>query len=153
MSAHRKTEADFWAQTDRQAGGCWIWTGFTKNGYGRVGFANKRWRAHRLAWVLTHGPIQDGMLVCHSCDRPACINPEHLFLGTPKDNMDDMNAKGRGRFPGAPLKISDQQVSEIKTLYAAGGVTQRALASEFNIDQSYVSLIVNGKYRGVSCQV
>jgi len=64
-------------------------------GYGRVNFNGQRFVAHRLAWELTNGPIPEGLFVLHKCDNPPCINPDHLFLGTNKDNTQDMLAKGR----------------------------------------------------------
>jgi hypothetical protein len=80
---------------------CWVFTGGKdKDGYGQVQAAraakdNKVTRAHQLAYVAWVGEIKDGMLVCHTCDNPSCCNPEHLFLGTPSDNMQDMSKKGR----------------------------------------------------------
>lgn len=73
--------------------GCWLWTsGWDKAGYGQ---ASDNVRAHRLAWQMYFGEIPDGLLVCHSCDTPCCVNPSHLFLGTPHDNMRDKVSKGR----------------------------------------------------------
>lgn len=66
-------------------------------GYGYLMLDGRRTRAHRAAWIAAHGPIPRGMLICHRCDTPACINIDHLFLGTPLDNMRDMIAKGRDR--------------------------------------------------------
>ena len=73
---------------------CWLWEGcIDRRGYGRIG----RERAHRRMWQSCHGPIPAGMFVCHTCDNPPCVRPDHLFLGTHTDNMRDMVSKGRGR--------------------------------------------------------
>lgn len=78
--------------------GCWLWTGTAnERGYGRVYSGGRMWVAHRLSWTQANGPIPSGMFVCHKCDTPACVNPDHLFLGSPRDNVLDMVAKGRHR--------------------------------------------------------
>ena len=83
-----------------ETSGCWNWTGaIHRNGYGKFGRRDgDRQRtdgAHRVAWEVLIGPIPDGLHVLHKCDNPCCINPEHLFVGTNQDNVDDMMAKGR----------------------------------------------------------
>lgn len=76
-------------------GDCLVYPPTKRDGYGRIRVDGKSWLAHRFSWVLANGPIPEGMYVCHRCDNPPCINPEHLFLGTQTDNMRDMAAKGR----------------------------------------------------------
>lgn len=76
---------------------CWEWTAATNNiGYGMFRFnVNKMRTAHRVSYELFNGPIPPGLVVCHTCDNPKCVNPDHLWVGTMKDNWDDMNNKGR----------------------------------------------------------
>jgi len=81
-----------------QPNGCWLWMGpqFSRTGYGRIWDGRKNWKAHRLVWTLTKGPIPEGVDVLHHCDTPLCVNYEKcLFLGTDKDNHQDKAAKGR----------------------------------------------------------
>jgi hypothetical protein len=86
------------ARIDIDANGCWIWTGrrYTK-GYGQASFRGRNIRAHRYAYEAWKGPIPAGMMVLHSCDNPPCVNPDHLRIGTARDNM--MDAIQRGRAP------------------------------------------------------
>ena len=84
----------------RDASGCWLWLGPRDgDGYGRFWINGRKTSAHRLAWTLAHGEIADGLHVLHRCDRPACVNPDHLALGTHWQNMADRDAKGRTVVP------------------------------------------------------
>jgi hypothetical protein len=79
--------------------GCWRFTGaIGSHGYGYFCWDDKTHLAHRASWEVHRGSIPRGMFVCHRCDNPRCCNPDHLFMGTAKDNSDDMRAKGRGRW-------------------------------------------------------
>lgn len=87
---------------------CQPWEGrLDRDGYGITSIKGKPIRAHRLAWIETHGPIPDGLFVCHHCDNRACCNPTHLFLGTHSDNMKDAYKKGRITIPRTGPKIRD----------------------------------------------
>lgn len=103
-------------------------------------------KAHRVAWDLTYGPIPDGMLVLHRCDNPSCVRPDHLFLGTQTDNMLDRKAKGRGNHRRGSrhgrAKLTEAQVLEIRSRYAAGDVTQTQLGDEYGVCHVVIGNIV-----------
>lgn len=217
----RTVEQRFWAKVDRrETHQCWPWRGAYNNRskHGQFAWRNSEPRrrgvlvgAHRAAWLLTHGPIPDGLHVCHRCDYPPCCNPAHLFLGTHQDNMRDSVQKGRAKFPkprrgeannkakltwplvrevrraylagetlsslsrrldvarstlrevvdaktwaegATPIPrqkwtfrfLSDAEVVAIRAMYAQG-VTQVALAREYNSNQGYISNLIRGKTR------
>jgi hypothetical protein len=105
---------------------CWVWEGGLagRKGYGVISYKGKNVRAHRLAWELANGPIPNGLFVCHHCDNPPCVNPNHLFLGTATDNAQDMCQKGRwanGVSSGAASPAQQQaRVAEIRERYTSG---------------------------------
>lgn len=123
---------------------CWPWVGVVlTNGYGQFYSGGKTLLAHRAVYQLTHGDAPGNLLVCHRCDYRACVNPAHLFLGTPADNSHDMSAKGRaaaGERSGVN-KVTDEDVREIRRL-AAEGHRQRDIAARFDIVQGNVGMIV-----------
>ncbi|HEY3497143.1 MAG TPA: HNH endonuclease [Polyangiaceae bacterium] len=143
--------ARFWAKVEK-TDACWLWTaGKDWDGYGlfslpRGLFGRARSvRATRFVWELHHGAPPGKALVCHRCDTPACVNPAHLFLGTPKDNFHDCLAKGRYSPKGAgnaAAKLTAEDVVKIRNLYASGGWSQQALAHIFGVKQTAVSNVV-----------
>lgn len=133
--------------------GCWEYIGARNwKGYGAIGIGGRKGRvigAHRASWMVHHGEIPGDLQVLHRCDNPPCVNPDHLFLGTPGDNMDDKVQKGRAA--GAPgesnpkHKLTASAVREIRDRYAAGGVTMRALAAEYAVSCPCIYNIVSHK--------
>lgn len=119
----------FWAKVDRRGDEeCWPWTGskFTNNPYGRLRRGARTFKAHRVAWELTHGVIPQEMLVCHRCDNPPCCNPAHLFVGSLADNNRDRHRKGRTKLPdnrgerNGVSKITLEIAQRIRSEHATG---------------------------------
>lgn len=96
MRSRIPIEQRFWTKV-KKTNGCWLWTGqIDHHGYGRIRLDQQiKLLASRVSWEIHNGKILDGLLVLHKCDNPSCVNPDHLFLGTHKDNVADMIAKGR----------------------------------------------------------
>jgi hypothetical protein len=136
----------FWSKVER-TDGCWLWRGKRKrSGYGVFSFRGKRVRAHRMAWRLEHGSVPSDRLVCHRCDQPACVRPEHLFLGTSADNMRDMRSKGRAPKHSTP-KLTQERAEELRRLRAEG-LSWPMLSAEFGVGVSTARKIVAGlRYR------
>lgn len=127
---------------------CWLWTGArTSAGYGAYGIKGVVTGAHRISYYLAHGHLAPDLLVCHTCDEPACCNPAHLFAGTPLDNMRDKVKKGRQYRPigscNSRAKLNAEDVREIRAAYAQGR-HYRDIAKEFGIHPYYVHSIVRG---------
>lgn len=169
----RPVEARFWDKVVKDGpvilpdlGPCWPWNGRpnTRNGYGYISLGSKsdgRIGAHQLSWQIHFGPIPDGLWVLHKCDNPPCVRPEHLFLGTVQDNVDDMWAKGRGHRPARkvrPPKLTQKEavlrgeqhhkttLTEDVVRYiraaVASGVRQAEICKELGLSRGSVSLIV-----------
>lgn len=132
--------------------GCWMWLGAVTNRYGILRDADGRGRrTHRVAWEVTNGPIPPGMYVCHRCDTPLCVRPDHLFLGTSQDNHADMVAKGRHRVSPLPgcsnprSKLRPDQVRRIRDRLRAGE-SAPSIARDFPVCTSVVQMIRSGKH-------
>lgn len=134
---------------------CWEWIGANDGrGYGQLYVGGKLIRAHRLSFMLYVGKIPKGLHILHKCDNPSCVNPDHLFIGTHRDNMQDMSRKGRHGTITMPhkmvrgennglSKLTEQQVLEIRELYSTGDYLQREIGCIFNVSQRAISKIIN----------
>ena len=132
--------------------GCWLFMSTHEpGGYGRFCF-NKTVRfAHRAAYEIYVGPIPDGMVVCHKCDVPACVNPDHLFIGTQFDNLRDMASKGRRYKPEwrgethPRSKLTDEIVQAIRAERAATGLSFSELGKKYGVVHSTIAVVIRGE--------
>ena len=139
--------------------GCWEFTGCCHpvRGYGQISRGARTEglvETHRASWEASRGPIPAGLFVCHHCDNPPCVNPDHLFLGAPADNAADMAAKGRGRgvegLENWNGRLPRESVEEIRRRYvpwSRGPNGSRALADEFGVTHQYVIDLAKKKWR------
>ncbi len=129
--------------------GCWIWSGCKdKKGYGQFNLKNKTMFSHRFSYELKYGKIPEKMCVCHKCDTPSCVNPDHLFLGTNKENLRDMISKGRKIVRKGVeknnSKMNDEKVKKMRELYDNGN-TVLQLSKLFQISESSTYYICKRK--------
>lgn len=138
----------FWRLVARGASdACWEWRGYRgPSGYGRLYLKPGAYTtAHRASWIVTHGEIPDGKCVLHHCDNRACVNPDHLFIGTQQDNMADMNAKGRRKTPvmvgetHPAAKLTEREVLEIR----ASALPREQLEAKYGVSKPTIHQIIN----------
>jgi hypothetical protein len=156
------SDADrFWSRV-KKGDWCWDWQGFKNpDGYGLFWFGDNNKAAHRVAWILTNGEIPGGLFVCHHCDNPGCVRPDHLFLGTAADNNADMAKKGRAklaalirnlRHPGYQCKGEDHPNSKLTSCdvifirkFYRNGETLRSLSEKYGISRTTVHRVATGR--------
>ena len=138
----------FWRAVDT-TGECWLWTRcLWPNGYGLITVNGRAVGTHRVSYELTHGPIPKGMFVCHTCDTRNCVRPEHLFLGTNRDNVRDMWSKGRGRgLDPHNGKLSIDQRKEAVALFRSGH-TKTFVGEQFGVSRQAINHLVKAGIYG-----
>lgn len=148
----RTPEERFWPKVQKSDSGCWMWTGaLVGRGYGNFWDGNHYPPAHVFSWKLVNGEIPDGLFVLHRCDVRACVNPDHLFLGTQRDNIRDMMSKNRHRMGGPSgerngnSKLLADQVKTIRHLYFAERRSYKEIAEHFSVSRVLIGRIVNNK--------
>lgn len=148
----RPIDVRFWEKV-RRGSGCWEWTASTNHaGYGQFLLwdsdtgCGTSVLSHRQSWEMAKGPIPEGQCVLHRCDNPACVRPDHLFLGDRVDNKADQVAKGRQQVGAdtGTAKLREAEVLSIHSRYSAGDLA-KDLAAEFGVHKSTIAAIVRGR--------
>ena len=125
--------------------GCMMWTAYVRNRYGAFRIGSKVKQAHRVAWEMKHGTIPEGMNICHRCDTPTCVNPDHMFIGTQKDNMQDCAQKGRMDHRGEKNSFAILDEDDIRAIRALRGKkTQEEIAKMFGTARGNIANIMTG---------
>jgi hypothetical protein len=125
---------------------CWIWLGsYNENGYGVFHYDKKLKLAHRFSYEFYKGEIPKGLFVCHSCDNTACVNPDHLWLGTQEDNMNDMIAKGRG-FLKTFRSYTDEEVMLVFKMFEEGA-SKGHISRTIGMSTRHITSILRGEDR------
>ena len=150
-------EARFYSYVSKLSeanGGCWTWMGALNKAMYGVFHMHKNGKlikiaAHKYSWQLANNHwLQDAVLyICHKCDHPYCVNPDHLFIGTPQENVDDMMSKGRNAC-GTKIwasKFSEADIRNIRELFQVGGITKAKLALQFGVSRTAIGDIINGQ--------
>jgi len=143
---------NFWNKVQK-TDACWEWIGSKNNGgYGKFWLNKKCIDSHRVSWMLTYGDIPENKYVLHHCDNPSCVRPDHLFLGSQTDNMQDMLSKGRGTWHGNSMpgesnpraRLTKEDVLKIRQLFS-DGMRQTDIAKQYNMSVMAIHSIVRYK--------
>lgn len=144
VNLSEKQIASFWnkvAITSKEE--CWLWLGCkNKRGYGSVRINYLMLRANRVSYFIANGPFLDSLLICHRCDNPQCVNPNHLFSGTHTQNVRDMIEKGRDEYQSG---LNPDKIRSIRALYSSGTRTMQSICDQFGIAMGTCSFIINRK--------
>lgn len=144
---YRKIEDRFWEKVNKKKG-CWLWkAGIGLDGYAKFGINGKTIHAHRVSYELTYGCIPIGLCVCHKCDNPKCVNPDHLFIGTVQDNINDRVRKNRTAIQSGEKngmsRLKEKDIITIRKLFFIDKIKQGEIAKLFFISNQHVSRIIN----------
>lgn len=143
-------EKRFWGRVDKNGpNGCWVWTGVTnERGYGMICWGgNKNYRAHRYVWEQKHGPTPSYQFCLHKCDNRRCVNPDHIFLGSYKENAHDMISKGRAKLY-TRAKITKEDAEQIRRDFVRVNSRKsnaKELAGRYGVQVGAIYAVVHGK--------